>query len=253
MKTSVVTVSLVWAAVVMVGCFTATASQTAESGVCCALCGQPIHGQFWRVPNSTETYCADCYNNNPHCDFCGRPFVPDTPLEPGERKICSVCQAGRISDMALVRRALNQIQTWITANLKLRLPANIKVETTRDLGPRPAPRHALATVVTTPDAAGYTIRVLDGLPEPMLLEALAHELGHIWLQEYCPNDPGVVLREGFAQWMAAQVLKGFQQHKALATLEQRPDVYGESYRHVQQLERELGLPKMLERLCGATF
>lgn len=85
------------------------------------------------------------------------------------------------------------------------------------------------------------IFLLYGLPREMLYETAAHEWAHAWQVENAPRDQSLELKEGFAQWVAAQILrvKGFE--NALKKLEARNDYpYGTGYRRFRAVESNLG-------------
>jgi hypothetical protein len=85
-----------------------------------------------------------------------------------------------------------------------------------------------------------SIVLLQGLPEPLLIETAAHELAHVWQSENCPPSQDLILKEGFAQWVAAQALQAFRHPEALQVLRERPDLYGQGFRRLESIEREQG-------------
>ena len=49
--------------------------------------------------------------------------------------------------------------------------------------------------------------LLYGIPIEMVYETAAHEYAHAWQTENCSPKQSIELKEGFAQWIAAQLLK----------------------------------------------
>ncbi len=95
----------------------------------------------------------------------------------------------------------------------------------------------------------FTIFLLYGVPREMMLETAAHELAHAWQAENCPPTQSEQIREGFAQWVAAQVLKSEQQLKVLAKLEARTDnPYGTGYQMVKRIAERYGAKRTIQKM-----
>ncbi len=91
------------------------------------------------------------------------------------------------------------------------------------------------------------IVLLYGLPIPMVYETAAHELAHAWQAENCPPKQSLQLREGFAQWVAAKVLKYKGFDAALEKLQARMDhPYGTGYHRVARIEASRGESTVIE-------
>lgn len=91
------------------------------------------------------------------------------------------------------------------------------------------------------------IFLLYGLPVEMIYETAAHEYAHAWQAENCPPDQSDEIREGFAQWVAAQILgiKGY--NTALEKLETRTDTpYGTGYMKIKTIASHLGMRTLIE-------
>jgi len=86
----------------------------------------------------------------------------------------------------------------------------------------------------------FTITVLESLPEETLYETLAHELAHAWQAENPVPNQRLIVKEGFAQWVASKVLKEFRFENSLKRLKTRDDLYGEGYRLMESIERKNG-------------
>jgi hypothetical protein len=85
-----------------------------------------------------------------------------------------------------------------------------------------------------------SIYVEMGLPRPLLLGTLAHELAHAWQVEVAPGVVDPLLREGFAEWMAHHVLVAGGHRPVAARATRRDDLYGRGLRHFLALERASG-------------
>jgi len=93
------------------------------------------------------------------------------------------------------------------------------------------------------------IFILSDMPRGLCYETIAHELGHAWIHENVEPRPTPMLEEGFAEWVAAQVLrkKGYLNH--LQKLEARDDLYGQGYQRFRDAEKRGGHRAVL-RLLG---
>jgi hypothetical protein len=84
------------------------------------------------------------------------------------------------------------------------------------------------------------IYVEMGLPRPLLLGTLAHELAHAWQVEVAPKVSDPLLREGFAEWVAHHVLVADGYRPVAARATRREDLYGRGLRHFLAIERAAG-------------
>jgi len=94
----------------------------------------------------------------------------------------------------------------------------------------------------------FTIKILMGLSRPLSIETVAHELAHAWQAENCPHLPSDEYVEGFAQWIAGKVLRGFGYYELLDRLDYRDDVYGRGYRKILEIEREKGFSGVFQEM-----
>jgi hypothetical protein len=95
-----------------------------------------------------------------------------------------------------------------------------------------------------------TIYVEMGLPRPLLLGTLAHELAHAWQVELAPSVTDPLLREGFAEWVAHHVLVAGGYRPVAARVTRRDDVYGRGLRHFMALERVGGRQRVMAAAKG---
>ena len=79
-------------------------------------------------------------------------------------------------------------------------------------------------------------------------ETAAHEYAHAWEAENGVFDLGTELSEGFAQWVAAGILRAKGFRIALEKLEARTDFpYGTGYQQVKATNNRIVLNLMLQK------
>ena len=207
----------------------------------CHTCGQPILGAYYKIPGLPELYCEKCYKTLPHCFYCGRPFRFAVK---GSKPVCESCRAEAVNNTEEALRIVQRVRTWIESNLALQLPRRIEFRFVEDL----APYVGVQLSGRTRELGAYIregnqvrILLLSGMPRPTLIEAAAHELAHVWQAGRIPRNQRLLLKEGFAQWVAAKALVGFDCQSAMRVLAQREDLYGEGYRHIKDIEDRGGV------------
>jgi len=144
-------------------------------------------------------------------------------------------------------------------NLKLTRPYVLTIDKLKGLGPAESGHREL---VRSDERALYgnelglyrikdgrsEITLLFGLPPDLLYETAAHEYAHAWQAENSMIDLEPELREGFAQWVAAEVLREKGYWGALEKLEERRDFpYGSGYRKLKILHQRIVIDLMLHR------
>ena len=93
----------------------------------------------------------------------------------------------------------------------------------------------------------YDIYFLSGLPLKKLQEVAAHELAHDWMQEQFPNIKDVVIREGWAEYVASEVNKILGHSDMNSRMEKNSDpTYGKGYRYIKKYIDENGINALLE-------
>ncbi len=229
-----------------------------DTGICqkcleklprCKSCGKPVVGVAYTYRFAKGTYCEQCSKNRPACYICGVPVGRQYWEYPDGRMICDQCGERAVFDIGEIERIMQDVQTIVVRRLGLKIknPYELKVEKLEGLrtadnesrkrltpGHSPLYGRELGLYRRTGDKS--EIYLLFGLPPELLYEAGAHELAHAWQTENYSRDPVPELREGFAQWVAADVLraKGFK--TALERLESRDDApYGTGYRRLRKL------------------
>ena len=240
-----------------------------ESGVCsrclaklprCRICGKPIIGTAYSFPSVRGIFCEECRNSRPSCYICGAPVGDDFWKYPDGRIICGDCGDRAVIDVGEIHRIMDDARKIIEKRLRLHveLPYDVKVEKLGGLPSSPLDQVARIAANQSPlygNELGMYYRkgdrseifLLFGLPPEMLYEAAAHEYAHAWQAENCPPDLTPELREGFAQWVAADVLRAKGYQNALQKLEMRADTpYGTGYHRLRGLRQRV-IMELLER------
>jgi hypothetical protein len=235
----------------------------------CACCGDVIM-QHWftfdeLLPATTaRRYCEQCVSSRPRCDICHAPVLERaTVLADGQYR-CDECACDMVVDVPAVRATYAEAVTraQAAAGVTLTSVPALHVVGRRAMGrlrQRFAPaddttsgaRHVLGLFVRERQASSVYVEV--GLPRPLLLGTLAHELAHAWQSEACEPGGDPLLREGFAEWVAHQVLVVAGHREVAVRATRRDDTYGRGLRHFLKLERTHGRAAVLAvgRAAGA--
>jgi hypothetical protein len=245
----------------------------------CACCGDLIPTTWYTfedlVPASAPRhFCARCVAERPRCDLCRAPVSPaaTSTLPDGQRR-CALCamemvlatgEAEQVYNAALAafRRVLEGGAPGTMPRLTLVSRREMSA-LRQQFGAAVATEGPATTTATVAAAGGHhvlgffvqahgtsTIYAETGLPRPLLLGTLAHELGHAWQAERAPGLRDPLLCEGFAEWVAYRVLVS-QGHEAIAARAlRREDIYGKGLRHYQWIERAGGVPGVLAAATG---
>jgi uncharacterized Zn finger protein (UPF0148 family) len=232
----------------------------ARTGVCdrcaatlphCKACGKLISGSVYTVRFAAGQFCRECKESRPACYVCGVPVGPGYWKYPDGRIVCSECGERAVIDVADMRRIMRDVEETVQKRLGLAAsqPYDLKIEKL-SASPGDNNRHLVAprssTELYSNELGMYRrtsdrseIVLLFGLPSELVYEAAAHEYAHAWWAENCRPNVTPELREGFAQWVAAEVLRSKRYWAALERLEAREDYpYGTGYRRVRSMQRE---------------
>jgi hypothetical protein len=227
----------------------------------CACCGQTITQHWFSFDDllpaeASRRYCASCVTSRPRCDICHAPVPQQTaPLADGQYR-CAECAREIVLDVPAVHA------TYVEAIRRARSAAGITLTTVPELhvvGRRAmgrlrerfapaddtsaAARHVLGLFVHARQGSAVYVEV--GLPRPLLLGTLAHELAHAWQSEASGPGSDQLLREGFAEWVAHQVLVDAGQREVAVRATRRDDMYGRGLRHFLTMERSTGRAAVL--------
>lgn len=235
-----------------------------QSGACreclpklkkCNSCGKAITGQYYEFKHSEGYYCADCKRHKEACYVCGVPVGKKYWKYPDGRVACMECNARAVIDVEEIRAIANEAERLLQARLGLVIeyPYELEVQALNKKSMWDAKQAKEGSASSSPlfgrelglyrrKGAESKIFLLYGLPREIIYETAAHELAHAWQAENCPPQQSEELREGFAQWVGAQVLKMKGYHKAYEKLESRRDYpYGTGYHRIKRVAQNLGL------------
>ncbi len=232
----------------------------------CETCGKAIVGSFFRYKYSDGVYCPECHSTRNKCYTCGVPVGEHYWRFPDGRTICDDCHDRCIYDDPKIRNIMKEVENLVIRRIgiKAEIPYKLTITQLNSQSSTVAKAAKSGRNKTSPlfgKELGLFRRLngeseiflLYGLPPAMIYETAAHEYAHAWQAENCPQDQSLELREGFAQWVASQILriKGFE--KAFEKMEARSDYpYGTGYRRFKNIHQNLGLQKLLEYAQKAT-
>lgn len=216
----------------------------------CTACGRVITGTAYTIRFAAGQFCAECKQSRPACYVCGVPVENDHWKYPDGRHVCNQCGDRAVIDVAEIRKIMLDVEQTIQRRLGLviAVPYELRVDKLADF----RASHNGPGSSQTPSGELYgkelgmyrriegrsEIVLLFGLPPELTYEAAAHEYAHAWAAENCRPDLPPDLREGFAQWVAADVLRSKGFRGALEKLEARTDwPYGAGYRRVRSMQR----------------
>ena len=92
----------------------------------------------------------------------------------------------------------------------------------------------------------HHIYVLNNLAVDDFIGVASHEFAHAWQAENCPSNQSLVLKEGFADWVAYKVLQFDGAVNNSQGIFYRSDpVYGQGFKIMIQLEDQGGIPAVI--------
>lgn len=225
----------------------------------CRLCRVPIRGVYYKLEHQSGEWCKDCWTRYAKCDLCQSPMRQPARSYPDGRRICAGCEATAVHGigqvMAIVRVAAPAIEELMGRPFVVP-PVSVVDMDGLDRAVREAGIGSQGAGTGIRELGLFRARgrrqdilILDGLPEDLAWETVAHELAHAWQHQHYPRMRDPLLVEGFAQWVAEAVCHRFHRRSGLQKLRQRPDLYGQGFRLFQALEVAGGLDMVLEALA----
>ena len=230
----------------------------------CSLCKSPVSGTYFQIEHQPGLWCAACWHGKEHCGLCQAPMLAPARVYPDGRRLCAGCEQtsvhGAQAHWELASRAAGEIESFLGAPLAIPPIQVVNLDqlnvAVADMG-----RHREGAAATAIHELGMfrvrgraqEILVLDGLPEDLAMETMAHELAHAWLHQHVPGERQPVLEEGFAQWVAEAVCHRTYHRSGLKRIRQRPDLYGDGFRLVEALEIRGGRGLVLEAMRTNTI
>ncbi|MCF6175250.1 MAG: protein DA1 [Victivallaceae bacterium] len=235
----------------------------------CVLCGKPVSKGVIFGHDRNKIYCSECAAL-PKCFSCMLPG-DCTQLDDG-RNICSQCAKTAIYQQQDAEKLLTSIRAKMGSSLNLTTHDNIKLHLTdsselKSKSPDYSSGHELGlylykftvhTVTNTKkniwgrelsretttykDNVSYSIYVLYGTPRHKLIEVLAHELGHDWMQKYYPKIKDLKIKEGWAEYVASQVNILYGRPAMNRRMKFNKDkTYGDGYRMISAIGKKRGM------------
>jgi hypothetical protein len=235
----------------------------------CSLCGKPVtHGVYFNGSKKT-LMCRECASK-PKCSSC---FIPGNcrRLNDG-RYLCEKCEKTAVFDKNRAKQIFDEVRRKMKNRMRLSTGHNISFELVgqREMKQNSAGyTHGLEQGVfiygkntqekvrtfagilhkkTKTVHESFRIMVLFGLSRNKMIEVLAHELAHDWMQERYPDIKDLKIKEGWAEFVASKVNEIYGNHEMNNRMLNNPDpVYGEGYRYIKNIYDKGGM-KTLEYL-----
>lgn len=251
-------------------------AQAASKGICqtccesvqfCLTCGRPISGSSL-VFDGVGPYCHECSLVRQPCDICSAPLTDQRWELSDGRFLCSFCHETAILDKEQAASLFEQMKSVAqnALGMSLNVPTGLALVDRKQLAKiihsqgqqsRPAGEEALAL-----DAAhtlGLYIRkgmrrglyIQYGLPRQLFLQVSAHEFAHAWQGENCPILKTTIYHEGFAEWVAYQVIGFYGYTRGQQRMLNRNDLYGKGLRLFQDIYNKDGLVGVI-KVCQST-
>jgi hypothetical protein len=217
----------------------------ADEEIRCTACGLPIVGEYMVVRGEEGAWCASCAEESRPCSLCGAPAR--NPEVVDGRILCDECARHIVDEEAAFHRLYSDVRRRLGDLLDRPLGRDpelviVPIEHVDRRGLAGAvPIEKLGGVFTR-EADGRTrIQLISPLTEPRARAVLAHELAHAWQSEHCPENQGIRLREGFAEWVAWASLDGIDSCTRERTkIAGRTDEYGQGFQLFRGLEERGG-------------
>ncbi len=228
----------------------------------CLACGRTVTGKYYEF-DGVGPYCKDCYRKRPPCDVCGAPLTDEKWQLSDGRITCAQCHSTAIyspQDAVILYEDMKKIVDQ-RLGLKLNIPTGLALVDRNQLGdvihrqvdpdsnidPDLPPRKNGIELDPQRTLGIYARRgmrraiyVQNGLPRMLFLQVAAHEYAHAWHGENCPTLRDPLVHEGFAEWMAYNVMGYFRYSKGQERMLARNDIYGRGLKWALELDSKLG-------------
>jgi hypothetical protein len=229
----------------------------------CSACNKPIVGTYFRIGDSPKPYCVTCSQQRPACHTCGAPLGPDGQQLLGGQYRCGECAKTMVLDdqvaESLYRQVIQHTRAIFERDVQ-RIPV-LRVVEPQELAAvqqqhgrltPPSLGAGMQHVLGFFEQLGQrrTIYVERALPRATLIGTLAHEYGHAWQADYVPHKQGMLVREGFAEWLSWSVLVTLGHTREAARATRREDEYGQGLRHFIALEKNAGRQAVFKEAAG---
>lgn len=233
----------------------------------CQCCG--VRSMVWKVlPENNEIYCPTCLTYK-RCHSCLRPDRFAKDLKDG-RYLCRTCQKTAILDTADAVQLITEVRDLMHNKLNIPIDTNgigftlctpkelrknaqyrypgqepgtlvRREKTTEKTVTEKKPDGTIEQVKKPVTELTYDILILDSLSKAKFTETAAHELAALWLETNYPNIGDYAIKEGFGEWVAAQINTLYGRGEMNIRMEANPDpYYGEGYRRVKKMIEQNG-------------
>lgn len=214
----------------------------------CHACGSIVIGPYSTFKGFDGFYCQHCIDHTPACISCLRPCGPHPIRLPNGHAVCRDCASTALRTKHQLEGIVAEVAAYMEKNLlmEVKTPVLFKLVDVVDYDSYSDKYRESGRFIQVND--DFTIKILTGLSRPLSIETVAHELAHAWQAENCPHLPSDDYVEGFAQWVAGQVLRGFGYHKLVERLGYRNDVYGRGFRKITEIEEKQGFSAVFQEM-----
>ena len=239
----------------------------------CAACGKHSNGGVQRGYNHIFL-CSNCAKK-PRCFACSMPA--DKKLADG-RYICNNCLKTAVMTQEKADELANQVRKIMQEKLAIFTDHKIEYHLVsqqeleeqvknhygagRELGLYKFRKVVETTTTTTRSrqrkitttkseqkvrSITHSIYFLYGIPKKKFIEVAAHELAHDWMHEYYPNISNLKIKEGWAEFVATQVNKIYNQADMNRRMQLNKDkIYGDGYRMINEYIRKYKTKGLLD-------
>jgi hypothetical protein len=205
----------------------ATNQKSAEDIICYGVCGRVVSRQGTtlidnRIYREVVRICDDCVKDATSCSVCGIPAASSTTkLFRGANEFdntyrCFICSQ-TIVDQNRAITAYNSVVSALKGRLDMAFSSKVpplelvtfeKLQELQKMFGASYEINGLFYFENTPKGKEPKISILAFLPMAWFIEASAHELAHAWQSDFPAfKTQDAKLKEGFAVWVACQVLQ----------------------------------------------
>lgn len=237
----------------------------------CPICGKVLLGKTCIIKSNLtgqeKEYCEKCVKKAKHCFHCGLLVSPHRPPLPDGRQICSSCRRKLIySDNeyhGIYKQVRNQFRKL---GLKVNHLPQLNIVDLNKLSKLNVSDSKSGDKVVGDKMGLYQctkfyrnskngkqrmtgirgrIYILNYLPRDIAYWVMSHEYAHAWYEERVMEQKGLIIVEGFAEWVAYHLLlrKGYK--NIARGMTKRENVYGKGLRYMIDLQKKKGFRGVL--------
>lgn len=217
----------------------------------CHSCGQPLMGDFlFFEGDKSRKFCVECSRRFPECDNCGAPSGPSGSRLDDGRYLCYDCRRISLFDDGLIKPIRQKVISFVAGVMNMTINHNI----TYEIKDRETIKSKTRNIDGDLNGLFYRrgdrfyVYVLYGLREKDLISVYAHEIGHAWQAENCPDDMPLEDQEGFAQWVAYKALIHFGYPDFAELLKEGDNAYSRGLVKMLDIEKTGGVPAVFNHI-----